>query len=225
MTRYFDAGIQVPIVIFADPTGREIPGTRLDPSQAQVRATYLEHAAKALKAFQGGQSPAQAKDAWAAFGKALRLRAEGKDPGAAVEDMAGIRDAAPAGSMLRTSLDDLLRRMDGEEAAGTVDLGKMDLEGDDPAAGIATLFQVLREFPGLPSTAKAKALLDAAAKDPKRKDAYAAAEREHRAWLALRAADRLSRAGKAKEAGEAWAKIAKEWEGTAAAAEAAKRKP
>ena len=29
MTRYFKAGIQVPLVIFADPTGREIPGTRL----------------------------------------------------------------------------------------------------------------------------------------------------------------------------------------------------
>jgi len=225
VSRYFNAGIQVPIVIFADPTGREIPGTRLDHMQAQVKGTYLERARKALGAFRGGQTPAKAKETWAALGKALRLRKEGKDPGAAVEDMAALRDAAAKGSPLRESLDEMLRRMDADEASGLVDVAKMDLEGDDAAGGIAALFQVLRDFPGLPSAAKAKGILDGVAKDASKKEAWASAEREHRAWLALRAADRLARAGKAKEAEEAWAGVAKEFEGTPAAEEAAKRKP
>lgn len=225
VSRYFHSGIDVPIVIFADPTGREIPGTRLDHVKAQVKGTYLEHAKRALEAFRGGQTPAKAKETWAALGKALRQRRSGKDPGAAVEDMVALRDGAAKGSPMRESLDDLLKRLDTDEASGLVDVAKMDLEGDDPEGAIAALFQVQRDFPGLPSAAKAKGILEGVAKDPARREAFAAAEKEHRGWLALRAADRLARAGKAKEAAEAWARVAKEFEGTPPAEEASKRKP
>jgi hypothetical protein len=224
VTRWFHAGIQVPIVIFADPTGREIPGTRLDHVQAQDKAAYLASARKALEAFRGGLAPEKAKEAWAGLGRALRLRTEGRDPGAAVADMVALRDAAAPKSPLRTSLDELLDRIDKEEAAGLVDVGRMDLEGDDAPTGIETLFLVLRDFPGLPSTVRAKFYLDKAAAAPATKEAWTAQDREFRAHLALRAADRLQRGGKEKEAKEAWAAVAKEFEGTAAAT-AAKSRP
>lgn len=225
VSRWFDRGIEVPIVIFADPTGREIPGTRLDHVQAQVKANVLASARKALAAFRGGQDPAKAKESWAALGRALRLRAAGKDPGAAVEDMVALRASLPKGGSLRESLDELLRRLDEEEAAGMVDIGAMDLEGEEPRAGIDQLFQVLREFPGLPSAARAGALLAEARKDAALAGPVEEAEKGHRGWLALRAADRLHRAGKGKEAVEAWKKVATDFPGTEAGKEAAARKP
>ena len=224
MTRYFKAGIQVPLVIFADPTGREIPGTRLDHAQAQDKAKYLASARKALETFRAGLTPEKTREAWSGLARAIRLRTEGKDPGAGVEDMVALRDAAVPKSPLRTALDELLERIDKEEAAGLVDVGRMDLEGDDPPLGIETLFGVVRDFPGLPSAAKAKHYLDGAASAAATKEAWTAQDREHRGHLALRAADRLQRAGKEKEAKEAWARVAKEFEGTAAAA-AAKSRP
>jgi hypothetical protein len=225
VTRWFDAGIQVPIVIFADPTGREIAGTRLDHAQAQVKGTYLEHARKALDAFRGGAPKEKVKEQWADFGRALRLRSEAKDSGAGVEILLRLRDAAPEKSSLGESVKAYLEALDRDEAAGLVEVGKGDLKGDDPKLGLDTLFGVLRDYPGLPSEAKAKALLDGAKGDAAKKEAWAAAEREHRATLALRAGDRLARDGKGKEAAEAWAKVAKEFEGTPAAREAAERKP
>lgn len=224
MSRYFNAGIQVPIVIFADPTGREIEGTRLDHVQAQAKGTYLEHAKKALDGFRGGATKEKAKEQWAAFGKALRLRSEAKDSGAGVEILVGLRDKAPEKSALRESVRAYLEALDKEEADGLLGVAKGDLAGDDPKSALDTLFWILRDFPGLPSEAKAKALLDGAKADPKRKDDYAAAEREHLGLVALRAGDRLARDGKKKEAAEAWAKVVKDFEGTPAAEEAAKRK-
>ncbi len=223
VSRYFDSGIQVPIVIFADPTGREIPGTRLDHVQAQVKSTYLDHARKAMDAFRGGQPPEKAREQWTSFGKALRLRTEAKDPGAGIELLAKLRDGAAKGTPLRESLDGYLRRVNDEEADGLVSVGAMDLDGDDPATGFEELFQVLRDFPGLPAAKKAEDLVAKAKADPSKGKAFPAAEREHRAWLALRDADRLARDGKGKEATEAWGKVAKEFEGTAAAKEAAGR--
>lgn len=224
MSRYFDRGIQVPIVIFADPTGREIPGTRLDHEKAQVKKNYLESARKAMDSFRGGQSPEKAKEAWAALGKAMRLRAESADPGAAVEDMAALRDAAAKGSALRDSLDEMLRRIDEEEGEGMLQVAKMDLGEEDDPAGIEALLGIVRDLPGLPSAKRAEELLAkirAAGKHPGEMERL---EREHRARLALRAADRLSRQGKVKEAAEAWRKVAKEFEGTEAGAAAGERK-
>ncbi|MCK6480318.1 MAG: hypothetical protein HUU06_04435 [Planctomycetaceae bacterium] len=211
-------------MIFADPTGREIPGTRLDEKQAQVKKTYLEHAEKALASFRGGQKPEKAKEAWAALGKALRLRKESEDPGAAVEEMVALRDAAAKGSAMRESIDDLLRRIDEEEGDGLLQVARMDLGGEDPSAGLESLFQVIREFPGLPSAKRAAEALAAEKAAGRHGEAIARLEREHLARLALRAADRLARDGKRKEAAEAWAKVAKEFEGTEAGAAAAERK-
>ncbi len=224
VTRWFSANIQVPIVIFADPTGRELPGTRLDPQQAQVKATYLEHARKALEAFRGGDSKEKVREQWADFGRALRLRTEAKDSGAGVELLEKVRDAAPEKSPLRESVEEYLRRVNDDEAAGLVEVGRMDLAGDDPRMAIDTLFGVLRDYPGLPAAAQAKTLLDGAKADAKRAADYGAAEREHRALLALRDGDRLARAGKGKEAAEAWAKVVANFKGTPAAREAATRK-
>ena len=224
MSRYFNAGIQVPIVIFADPTGREIPGTRLDHVQAPVKSTYLDRARKALEAFRGGQDPAKVREAWGSFAKALRLRSGAKDSGAGVDLLRKVRDGAAKGSPLRESVGEYLRRVNEEEAEGVVEVAKMDIDGEDPKAGLEQLFQVLRDFPGLPAAAKAEAVLAKAKGDPARKDAWAGAEREHLGALALRDGDRLARDGKAKEAAEAWAKVAKEFDGTAAAREAAERK-
>ena len=224
VSRYFHAGIQVPIVIIADPSGREIPGTRLDDRTAQVKATYLDHAKKALDAFRGGLSASKSKEQWVAFGKARALRTEGKDSGAGIDALRKVLEGAPKGSMLRAAVEEQLKVIDEEEAAGKVAVGKMDLEGDDPEAGLEMLFLVVRDFPGLPSAAKAEALLETAKADPARKEAFAAAERGHRAWIALRAADRLARDGKEKEAAEARAAVVKEFPGTAAAEEAGERK-
>ena len=223
LTRYFDSGIQVPIVIFADPTGREIPGTRLDPQQAQVKATYLDHAKKALDAFRGGLPPEKAREQWASLGKAFRLRSEAKDSGAGIDLLVKLRDQAAKGSPLRESLDVYLRRVNDEEADGLVSVGEMDLKGDDPGSGLEPLFQVLRDFPGLPAAKKAEDLVAKAKADPAKEKAFSEAERGHRAWLALRDADRLARGGKPKEAEEAWGKVAKDFAGTPAAKEAATR--
>jgi hypothetical protein len=225
VSRYFDSGIQVPIVIFADPTGREIPGTRLDHVQAQVKAGYLRSAKKALDDFRGGLPKEKVREQWADFGRGLRLRGGAKDSGAGVEVLVRLRDAAPEKSYLREAVRAYLETLDRDEAGGLVEVGKMDLKGDDPKLALDTLFGVLRDYPGLPSEGKAKALLDAAREDPAMKTHYAAAEREHRALVALRAGDRLAREGKKKEAAEAWKKVAEEFKDTPAAEEAAKRKP
>jgi hypothetical protein len=214
VSTYFKAGIQVPIVIFADPTGREIPGTRLDDRQAQVKATFLEHAKKALESFRGGLSPEKAKEAWAGVGRAFRLRSEAKDSGDGVDLLRSIRDSGAKGSALRDSVAAVLDRIERDEALGSLEVALADAEGEDPRMGFDGLFGILRDFPGLPSAEKAKAALDRGAADPARKEAWAEAEKEHRGWIALREADRLARAGKAKEAAEARAKVAKEWEGT-----------
>lgn len=224
MSRYFDRGIQVPIVIFADPTGREIQGTRLDHEQAQVKKTYLEHARKALESFRGGQSAEKAKEAWTALGSAMRLRAESEDPGAAVEEMVALRDAAAKGSALRDSLEEMLRRIDEEEGAGMLEVAKMDLGEEDDPSGIEELLSVVRDFPGLPTAKRAEELLSGIRAGGKHPGELERLEKEHRARLALRAADRLSRKGKGKEAVEAWKKVAKEFEGTEAGKAAAERK-
>jgi hypothetical protein len=224
MTRWFSGNIQVPIVIFADPTGREIPGTRLDQQQAQVKATYLDHARKALDAFRGGEPKEKVRERWADFGRALRLRSEAKDSGAGVDLLRKLMDSTPEKSPLRDSVEEYLKRVNDDEAAGLVEVGKMDLAGDDPRLALDTLFGVLRDYPGLPAAALAKTLLDGAKGDPKRAADYAAAEREHRALLALRDGDRLARAGKKKEAAEAWAKVVADFKGTPAADLAANRK-
>lgn len=223
VSRYFDSGIQVPIVIFADPTGREIPGTRLDHGPAQVKSTYLDHARKALEAFRGGKPAEEARKEWAAFGLGLRLRAEGGDPGAGVEVLAALRDAARKDSILRRSVDELLARLEKEEAAGLLELAQSDLGGDDPATGIEGLCQVIREFPGLPSAAKAREALEKAKADPARREAAEKGERELAAWLALRAADRLAREGKTGPAAEARAKVIRDFPGTDAARRAAEQ--
>lgn len=225
MARWFTGNIQVPIVIFADPTGREIPGTRLDPQQAQVKNTYLEHARKALDAFRGGEPKEKVREEWADFARALRLRSEAKDSGAGVDLLGKLRDGAPAKSPLRQSVEEYLKAVNDDEAAGLVEVAKMDLGGDDPRLALDTLFGVVRDYPGLPAAAVAKTLLDGAKGDPKRSTDYFNAEREHRALLALREGDRLARAGKKKEAAEAWAKVAADFKGTPAADEATKRKP
>ena len=80
-------------------------------------------------------------------------------------------------------------------------------------------------FPGLPSTGKAKDLIEKARADPKRAEDHAAAEKEHRGWLSLREGDRLARDGKKKEAAESFARTAKDFPGTPAGDEAAARKP
>ncbi len=223
VSRYFSAGIQVPIVIFADPTGREIAGTRLDDRTAQVKSTYLDHARKAMESFRGGLPKEKAREQWADFGRALRLRTEGKDSGAGVDLLRKVRDGAAAKSAMRESVQEYLDRIDREEAAGLLEVGTADLEGEDPKMGLDTLFGILRDFPGLPSAEKAKALVEKAKADPKLAGDWAAAEKEHRAWLSLREGDRLARDGKAKEAGEAFARTAKEFPGTPAADEAASR--
>lgn len=230
MSRYFNAGIQVPIVIFADPTGREIAGTRLDHVQAQVKATYLEHAKKALETFRGGQDAGKAREQWAALGKAFRLRTEAKDSGAGIELLQRLRDGAAKGSQIQVSADDYLRRVDAEEAAGLLQVGEMDLRGGDLKTGLDELYQLTREFPGLPSARKAADIIAKARTDPAttadagRAKEAADAEREHLAAVALRAADRLARDGKRKEAAEAWAKVAKDYDGTPAAGEARERR-
>ncbi|HEU4394991.1 MAG TPA: hypothetical protein VFS92_05450 [Planctomycetota bacterium] len=213
----------MPIVIFADPSGREIPGTRLDHSKAQVKSTYLEHAKKALDAFRGGRTAEEAKKDWRAYGQALRIRAEGKDPGAGVEMLVALRDAAKKGAAIRDSIDAALRRLDEEEARGLLAVAESDLSGEDFATGIEGLFQVMREFPGLPSAAKAAEAIAKAKAD--HADAIAKEQKEHDAWLALRAADRLGREGKTAEAKEAWQKVAVAWPGTRAAKEASERIP
>jgi hypothetical protein len=225
VSRFFDSGIQVPIVIFADPTGREIPDTRLDHSKAQVRSTYLDHARKALEAFRGGRPPEEARKEWAAFGRALRLRGGERDPGAGVEALGAVRDGARKGSLLRESVDRLLARIEEEEAAGLLLVAASDLAGDDPDAGVEGLFQVVRDFPGLPSAAKAREAIEKAKADPARKDAVAKGERELAAWLALRAADRLDREGKTEAAAAARAKVAAEFPGTEAAGLAGEAPP
>ena len=224
MSRYFNAGIQVPLVIFADPSGRELKDTRLDHAKAQVKATYFEHAKKALEAFRGGRSAEDARKDWKAYGQGLRLRAEGKDPGAGVEVLAALRDGAKHGSAVRESVEEALRRIEENEARGLIELAKADLGGEDAATAIETLFQVMREFPGLPSAAKAAELVAAAKGEPAKADAIAKEQKELDAWLALRAGDRHSREGRAKEAREAWGKVLSGFAGTRAAAEAAERK-
>jgi hypothetical protein len=225
VSRYFDAGIQVPVVIFADPTGREIPGTRLDHQQAQVKSTYLDHARKALETFRGGQPKEKAREQWAGFGRALRLRSAAKDSGAGVDLLRRIRDEAAPKTPLRDSVQGYLDRIEKEEAAGLLEVGKSDLAGEDPRLGLDTLFSILRDFPGLPSAAKAAELIEKAKGDPKRAGDWAAAEKEHRAWLALREGDRLLRDGKKKESAEAFAGVVKDYAGTEAATEAETRKP
>jgi ketosteroid isomerase-like protein len=225
VSRYFTSGIQVPIVIFADPTGREIAGTRLGPEQAPVKSTYLENARRALESFRGGLTKEKAREQWAEFGRALRVRTEGKDSGAGVELLQRIRDGAAEKSALRVSVQEYLDRIDREEADGLLQSAVADLSSEDPKMGIDTLFWVLRDFPGLPTAAKAKELLDKAKGDPKRAADHAAAEKEHRAWLSLREGDRLARDGKKKEAAEAFARTVKEFPDTPAANEAATRKP
>jgi hypothetical protein len=225
VSRWFDRGIQVPIVIFADPTGREIPGTRLDHQQAQVKSTYLDHARRALESFRGGLTKEKARERWADFGKALRLRSEAKDSAAGIEKLQGIRDGAAAKSAMRDSVQEYLDRIEKDEAAGLLEVGTMDLDGEDARTGLDTLFGIVRDFPGLPSAAKAAALLAKAKADPKRKEDWEAAARENDARTELRRGDRLARDGKAKEAAEAFAKVLKEFPGTGAADEAATRKP
>jgi len=224
VSRYFDSGIQVPIVIFADPSGREIPGTRLDHSKAQVKSTYLDHARKALEGFRGGRTADEAKRDWKAYGQGLRLRADGRDPGAGVEILVALRDAAKKGSPIRQSLDETLGRLDEDEAKGLVLVAEADLAGEDFAAGVEGLFQVVREFPGLPSATKAAGLLSAAKSDAARAASIAKEQRELDAWLALRAGDRHLREGRPKEAKDAWEKVASGFSGTRAAKEAAERK-
>ena len=84
--------------------------------------------------------------------------------------------------------------------------------------------ELLREFPGLPSAAKAAELVAAAKGEPAKADAIAKEQKELDAWLALRAGDRHSRECRAKEAREAWGKVLSGFAGTRAAAEAAERK-
>lgn len=223
VSRYFNAGIQVPIVIFADPTGREIAGTRLDDRTAPVKSTYLEHARKALESFRGGLPVEKARERWADFGKAVRLRSEAKDSAAGIEILRRIRDGAAAKSAMRESVQEYLDRIEKDEAAGLLEVGTADLRGEDPKMGLDTLFGILRDFPGLPSAAKAKELVEKAGADPKTAADHAAAEKEHRAWISLREGDRLARDGKAKEAAEAFARTVKEFPGTPAADEAASR--
>ena len=211
----------MPIVIFADPSGREIPGTRLDHAKAQVKSTYLEHAKKALDAFRGGRSAEEAKKDWKAYGQAIRIRADGKDPGAGVEMLVALRDGAKKGAAIRDSIDATLRRLEEEEARGLLVVAESDLSGEDFAAGIEGLFQVMREFPGLPSAAKAAEAVAKAKSDPARKETVEKGERELAAWLALRAADRLAREGKADAAAAARAKVVTDFPGTEAARVAA----
>lgn len=211
----------MPIVIFADPSGREIPGTRLDHSKAQVKSTYLEHAKKALDAFRGGRTAEEAKKDWKAYGQALRIRADGKDPGAGVEMLVALRDGAKKGAAIRDSIDAALRRLDEEEAKGLLAVAESDLSGEDFATGIEGLFQVIREFLGLPSAAKAAEAIAKAKADLARKETVEKGERELAAWLALRAADRLARDGKADAAAAARAKVVTDFPGTEAARVAA----
>jgi len=217
-------GIQVPIVIFADPTGREIADTRLGFSEAPVKATYLEHARKALDSFRGGQKPAVVQKAWAAFGAALRLRGEHGDSGAAVDALRELQSNSPEKGALHQSVTAWLDRLDREEAQGLLEVGKLDLDGDDPGMGLEQLFTVLRDYPGLTGAKKAAALIEEARKDPAKKEALAAAEKEHKAWLALRDAARLARAGKKDEARAAYDRVAKDFPDTAASYEVDERK-
>ena len=207
----------MPIVIFADPSGREIPGTRLDHAKAQQKSTYLEHARKALDAFRGGRTAEEAKKDWQAYGQALRIRADGKDPGAGVEILVALREGAKKGAAIRDSIDAALRRLDEEEAKGLLAVAESDLSGEDFTTGIEGLFQVIREFPGLPSAAKAAEAIAKAKADPARKEAAEKGERELAAWLALRAADRLAREGKPDAASAARAKVIQDFPGTEAA--------
>ncbi len=223
VSRYFKSGIQVPIVIFADPSGREIAGTRLDHQQAQVKSTYLDHARTALDSFRGGQPAEKARETWKEFGRALALRDEGKDMAAAVESLQRIRDGAAKGSAMRVSVEEFLRRINDEEAAGFVELGRTDLATGDVESGLESLFTVLRDFPGLPARAQAEKLLAEAKKDPAKAATYAAVEKGSRAKEALRAGDRLARAGKPVEAKAEWEKVVKDFDGTPAALEAKER--
>ena len=177
-----------------------------------------------FEAFRGGRSAEDARKDWKAYGQGLRLRAEGKDPGAGVEVLAALRDGAKHGSAVRESVEEALRRIEENEARGLIELAKADLGGEDAATAIETLFQVMREFPGLPSAAKAAELVAAAKGEPAKADAIAKEQKELDAWLALRAGDRHSREGRAKEAREAWGKVLSGFAGTRAAAEAAERK-
>ncbi len=226
ISRYFDSGIPVPIVIFADPTGREIPGTRLSPSKAPIRSEYLKNAKKALDAFRAGAKPDELKKVWKRIGAAVSAREEGEAAGAAIATLQKIRSEFPEKNPIRGGIDEYLERVEKEEAAGYLELAESDLGPDgDLETGIATLFAMQRDFPGLPSSIKATAKLESIAKDASKAEPYKAAKREHDAWVALHAADAMARAGKVKEATAAWKKVVTDFEDSEAAAEAEDRDP